>query len=130
MDVDGPKAILIDQIARENGVVIPPPEECASRLVEAAQGNGGRSGKRQGPPTDRGEGGGDTDRHHLHCGAGMIRDAIHRLPIEQRKAFVRTLWPDLPDKLVELVSRFPEETRVNGSQLRLPPSWKVIGGRG
>lgn len=37
-----------------------------------------------------------------------------------------TLWPDLPERLATLIAKFPDEMRVNGSQLQLPPSWSSI----
>jgi hypothetical protein len=70
----------------------------------------------------------DDERHHLQCGAAVIRNAIARLPEEERKSFVLMLWPTLPQELCELVARFPDETRVNGSQLHLPASWYSISG--
>jgi hypothetical protein len=65
-------------------------------------------------------------RRHLNCGAALIRGALNRLPQDERKALVLTLWPDLPDRLAALIARFPDETRINGTQLQLPQSWSVI----
>ncbi|MCV9964034.1 hypothetical protein OIU34_19320 [Pararhizobium sp. BT-229] len=73
------------------------------------------------PPTDDAVG-----RRNLHCGAGLVRNTLKRLSVDQRKAFVMTLWPDLPERLATLIARFPDEMRVNGSQLQLPPSWSSI----
>lgn len=69
---------------------------------------------------------GSPAKMHLHCGAGLVRNAINRLPIPERENLIATLWPELPRKLVNLIAKFPDETRVNGSQLQLPPSWSAL----
>jgi hypothetical protein len=70
----------------------------------------------------------EDERHHLQCGAAVVRNTIARLPEEERKSFILMLWPTLPKELCELVARFPDETRINGSQLHLPASWYSISG--
>lgn len=77
---------------------------------------------------DRKEAGKEAEKHYLHCGAAVIRNMLARLPQEERKSFILLLWPTLPEALVELLARFPDETRVNGSQLHLPASWYAISG--
>jgi hypothetical protein len=69
-----------------------------------------------------------NERHYLQCGAAVIRNTISRLSQEDRKSFIVMLWPTLPDALCELIARFPDEARVNSSQLHLPASWYAITG--
>lgn len=94
-----------------------------AQTAAAARWSGGKEPPEdKSPPTED-----DTvGRRNLHCGAGLVRNTLKRLPIDQRKLFVMTLWPDLPERLATLIARFPDETRVNGSQLQLPPSWSSI----
>ncbi|MCZ7861336.1 hypothetical protein O9X98_08000 [Agrobacterium salinitolerans] len=93
---------------------------------ESAQTEAAASNEKSNPTDNTSPEDASSGRRHLHCGAGLIRGTLGRLPVDQRKAFVLTLWPDLPERLATLIARFPEETRINGSQLQLPPSWSVL----
>lgn len=62
----------------------------------------------------------------LTVGASRIREIARTAPTPDAVAFLRLIWPHLTPRQAELIATYPDETRVNGSQLILPASWSSL----
>lgn len=66
------------------------------------------------------------DKIKLNVGASRIRKVIEMLEGDDKLSFIKLIWPDLSPGLLLLLSKHIDETTVNGGQLELPASWRIL----
>jgi hypothetical protein len=80
------------------------------------------------PKTDNAQIDTSVREYYLTCGASLVRDSLVRLSVAKRKVLLSMLWPDISEELINFIANSPLDTRINGSQLKLPTAWITLSG--